>query len=130
MQISCTVPEQLITTFVFTTWIVQSIYFLNPKFQASINSQFCGCTARFVSDLVRNTKERLSRDTAQFPLDMGQLLNRIINHYIQISLDDHQLQHLSLVVRKPVFGVSTRSDTNQAVQPHKMARGLKFVFRT
>ena len=31
-----------------------------------------------------------------------------------------------LVVRKPVFGVPTRSDTNRAVQPHKMARGLKF----
>ena len=27
---------------------------------------------------------------------------------------------------KPVFGFLTRSDTNQAVQPHKMARGLKF----
>ena len=34
---------------------------------------------------------------------------------------------MSLVLRKPVFGVSdTRSDTNRAVQPHKMARGLKF----
>ena len=29
-------------------------------------------------------------------------------------------------VRKPVFGFPTRSHTNQAVQPHKMARGLKF----
>ena len=34
--------------------------------------------------------------------------------------------HLSLVVRKPVLGVSTRSDTNQAIQLQKMARGLKF----
>ena len=33
---------------------------------------------------------------------------------------------MSLVVRKPVFGVSDRSDTNQAVQSQKMARGLKF----
>ena len=33
---------------------------------------------------------------------------------------------MSLVMRKPVFGVPTRSHTNQAVQPHKMARGLKF----
>ena len=31
--------------------------------------------------------------------------------------------HLSLVVRKPVFGVS---DTNRAVQLQKIARGLKF----
>ena len=33
---------------------------------------------------------------------------------------------MSLVLRKPVFGFPTRSDTNQAVQPQKMARGLKF----
>ena len=34
--------------------------------------------------------------------------------------------NLSLIVRKPVLGVPTRSDTNQAVKPQKMARGLKF----
>ena len=28
-----------------------------------------------------------------------------------------------------VFAVSTRSDTNRAVQPQKMARGLKFRIR-
>ena len=35
-------------------------------------------------------------------------------------------QYLSLVVRKPVFGVSDQSDTNRAVQPQKMAKGLTF----
>ena len=29
-------------------------------------------------------------------------------------------------MRKPVFGVPTRSHTNQAVQPYKITRGLKF----
>ena len=29
-------------------------------------------------------------------------------------------------MRKPVFGFPTRSDTNRAVQPQEMARGLKF----
>ena len=29
-------------------------------------------------------------------------------------------------MRKPVLRVSDKSDTNQAVQPQKMARGLKF----
>ena len=29
-------------------------------------------------------------------------------------------------MRKPVFGVSTRQETNQAVKPQKLARGLKF----
>ena len=33
---------------------------------------------------------------------------------------------LSLISRKPVFGVPARSNTNQTVQPQKMARGLKF----
>ena len=34
-QISCAVTVQLISAFVFATQIVQSLYFLNPKFQAS-----------------------------------------------------------------------------------------------
>ena len=32
----------------------------------------------------------------------------------------------SHVMRKPTFWFPTWSDTNQAVQPQKMARGLKF----
>ena len=34
-QISCAVTAQLISAFVFATRIVQSLLFLNPKFQAS-----------------------------------------------------------------------------------------------
>ena len=34
-QISCAVTAQLISTFVFAMRIVQSLYYLNPKFQAS-----------------------------------------------------------------------------------------------
>ena len=34
-QISFVVTAKLISAFVFATWIVQSLYFLNPKFQAS-----------------------------------------------------------------------------------------------
>ena len=42
------------------------------------------------------------------------------------TLTLHRLYNkMSLVVRKPVFGFPTRSDTNQAVQSQKMARGLK-----
>ena len=38
------------------------------------------------------------------------------------------LHHMSLVVslRKQVFGVFDQVDINRAVQPQKMARGLKF----
>ena len=34
-QISCAVTAQLISVFVFATQIVQSLFFLNPEFQAS-----------------------------------------------------------------------------------------------
>ena len=37
--------------------------------------------------------------------------------------------YLSRVMKKPTFWFSTRSDTNQAVQSQKMARGLKFRFK-
>ena len=45
-QISFAVTAKLISAFVFATWIVQSLCFLNPKFQASnhllwLYSQFC-----------------------------------------------------------------------------------------
>ena len=33
---------------------------------------------------------------------------------------------MSHIARKPFSGFPTRSDTNRAVQPQKMARGLKF----
>ena len=36
-QISFAVTAKLISAFVFATWIVQSLFFLNPKFQASSN---------------------------------------------------------------------------------------------
>ena len=42
------------------------------------------------------------------------------------SRNDIVLLHMSLVVRKPVSGFPTMSDTNHAVQPQKMVRSLKF----
>ena len=48
----------LCSAFVFTTWIVQSLYFLNPKLAI-----LCCCTAKYVSNLVRNPINRRSRDT-------------------------------------------------------------------
>ena len=54
--------EAEISDFVFATQIVQSLYFLNPKVQAS---SFCGCTSRFVSDLVGTPEDRFSHNEAQ-----------------------------------------------------------------
>ena len=39
-QISFAVTAKLISAFVFATWIVQSLYFLNAKFQASSHLQW------------------------------------------------------------------------------------------
>ena len=44
----------------------------------------------------------------------------LVNFQIELLLD------LSLVLRKLVLGFQARSVTNRAVQPQKMARGLKF----
>ena len=57
------VTAKLISTFVLATQIDQSLYFLNLNFKPLII--FCGCTARFVSDLVGNPEDQFSHDEAQ-----------------------------------------------------------------
>ena len=44
---------------------------LLPKSKYEISSLFCGCTARFVSDLIGNPKNRFSNDEAHFLLFPG-----------------------------------------------------------
>ena len=58
MQISCAVTAQLISAFVFATWLVQSLYLLNPKFQASSLFLF------LYSPLVGNPKGLFSHNAA------------------------------------------------------------------
>ena len=60
VQISCTVTRQLISAFVFTTLIVQLLYFLVPKFPIYVAVQPSLC--RTWSDL----KDKFSIDTAHF----------------------------------------------------------------
>ena len=43
-----------------------------------------------------------------------------------VKFDKFSDEKLSRVMRKPTFWFPTWSDTNQAVQLQKMARGLKF----
>ena len=59
-QISFAVTAKLIRAFVFATQIVQSFYFLNRNFKPL--AIFCGCTARFVWDLVGNPEDRFSHN--------------------------------------------------------------------
>ena len=62
MQISFTVTAKLIRVFVFATLIAQSLYFLNTYFKPL--AILCGCTARFLSDLVGNPEDRFSHNEA------------------------------------------------------------------
>ena len=57
------VTVQLIRAFVFATQIVQFLFFLNPKFQASYHLLWL-YTAWFVSDLVGNPEDRFCCDEA------------------------------------------------------------------
>ena len=57
------VTVKLISVFVFATQIVQSLFFQNPKFQASSHLLWL-YTAWFVSDLVGNPEDRFSYDAA------------------------------------------------------------------
>ena len=73
------VPAKLISAFVFTTRIVQSLYLrswsaplfsllrkYNPSTFYTRNFKplaiFCSCTVRFVSDLVENPEDRFSHN--------------------------------------------------------------------
>ena len=60
-RISFAVTAKLISSFVFAKRIVQFFFVLNFK----LLSIFCGCTDRFVSDLVGNHEDRFSRVGAQ-----------------------------------------------------------------
>ena len=62
MQISFAVTAKLISLFVFATWIVQSLFYLNPNFKPL--AIFCGFTAWFVSDLVGNPEDWFSHNEA------------------------------------------------------------------
>ena len=65
-QISCSVTAQLISAFVFATWIEQSLFSLNPKFQASSLLLLL-----FLSVCVGpgNPKDRFSNETAYMITD-------------------------------------------------------------
>ena len=71
--------------FVFATWIVQGLLFLNRNFKPL--AIFCGSTAQFVWDLVGNPKDRFSQKEAQ----------------IFVSLCDAQWHSLHFILRNLQF---------------------------
>ena len=61
-QISCAVTMQLISAFVFTTYIVQSLYFLNLKIQAYNNNLWL--YSLICVGMVGNPEDRFSHNSA------------------------------------------------------------------
>ena len=98
----------------------------------------------FVSDIVGKLKDKFSRDkdsnSATPEQQLSQRRDSLITVYAYrymhvlvygkidlVKIEYHISDYLSCVERKPVYsGFPTTSDTNWAVQPQKMVRGLKF----
>ena len=128
------ISVQLISSFVFATYKNNPSYILIPSFKPL--TIFFSCTARFMSDLIRNHKDRFCCDDAQIPLkpcheitcfrafQAGNTPTGYSTFVVHICNEQ-----MSRVMRKPTFWFLTRSDTNQAVQSQKIARGLKFRIR-
>ena len=120
-QISCALTTQLISAFVFATQIVQSLYYLNLKFQASshllwLHSPICVGPGRkpqrpVFSQLGSNqTKQsRFSHDVVHSDW-IETDLQMYYKNYLGLSQKCSQnvWYDLSPVARKPVFWVSNQ----------------------
>ena len=111
------VTTQLSAPFVFATYIVHGIHNFKPL------AIFCDCTAQFVFDLVRNSENKflMVQPIWSNKSNISYIIPLFHHHYpvwspVHIlstnchSLDLKQnigiIHDLSLVLRKPVFGVS------------------------
>ena len=112
-QISFAVTAKLISAFVFATWIVQYLFFLNTKFPASSHLQWLYSLVSVRPD--QNTNCWFSHAGAQL---------RIVG--LKLCSFNFEKAQMSRDMKKPTMWILTRSDTNQAVQPLEMARVLKF----
>ena len=123
-QISCLVTAQLISTFVFLTNIVQSLYFLNPKCEASSHllllynpvcvgrkpqRQVVSRRSSFTSLELVCLVSKVATNTLMFKLADGVMPQKdaVVSHCFDTSLLIPVCNvYMSLVVRKTVFGVS------------------------
>ena len=115
-QISFAVTAKLISTFVFATRIVQFLFYLNLKFQAS--SSFL-CLYRSVC------VGPVRKPHCWFSHEVAHIINPLLpnqSSYISYSYRNQ----LSRLVGKPTMWFPNRSDTNRPVQAQKRARSLKF----
>ena len=98
--------RKLISAFVFATWIVQSLYFLNPKFQASSHPQWL---YSFVC--VRpgqNPRCWTSHDAAHIFLSFP-ITGSSFNEGIEATFKDRQMEDLWI----PFFAITTDLTSSQ-----------------
>ena len=115
-QISLT--AKLISAFVFATWIVQYLFFLNTKFQASSHLQ-----QLYSLVCVRpgqNPSCWFSYAGAQIILK----LSKIRETFIHVRRKGTSIRKWASLWENRSSGFPTRSGPNRAVQPQKKARGL------
>ena len=79
-QISCTITAQVISTFIFATQIVQSLFFLLKSGIASLYlSSVAHSIAWFLSDLVRNLEEKFSHNVASLCSPLKGIVAQVSN---------------------------------------------------
>ena len=103
-QISCAVTAQLISAFVFDTRIVQFLFFLNSKFQAS-NNPLCLYRAVCVGPGRKPRRPVFSRHSSH---NVHKLKSPYLYHEqnYPFIIIKYTKDHMSRDARKPVFGVS------------------------
>ena len=82
----CAVTAQLISAFVFATWIVQSLFSFKPL------NIFYSCTAWFVSDRVGNPKDQFSHNEAKIHCVCIPHLSLHVNTLAKQLILSHQLE--------------------------------------
>ena len=134
MQISFVVTAKPISAFIFATLIVEFLYFLYTKFQASshlvwLYSLVCVGPGRKPRRPIFSQRDSYNENITAEETIPQMLSGRVIAPF-HPNPQQHNEHHCSLnmsrVMKNQSFGFLTRSDTNWAVQPQKMARGLKF----
>ena len=74
--------------------------------------------------LIKTRRIRSSVSPVHTPSSIHHKLELPVSLSVQVS-EGFLYKNMSQVERKPVFGFPTKHDTNWAVQPQKMVRGLK-----
>ena len=115
MQISFAVTVKLISAFVLATYLVQFLYYLNLKFQAFshlvlLHSLVCVGSGTLPSPLYDGDQLMFTIPLIFVSEISLKVISYLVRHQEETGTFGYlcNVAHLSLVVRKPVFGVSNQ----------------------